>query len=387
MRTSSGRVRRRRRALHHLPLGRFYKPYDANGATKEEGINDEARDDDGQQGQHDHDASIKWNLRVLKEIVDCTTRVCHDVLIKMSMVLAKLTKLNWIAAGAHVASFALVLVCFLVWTQSRPHTNAQTYRATLPDADELGVGACNSDPVANTPGKCTTTYAYAPPHKIFRFNIIYGVLFFFGITALAHTFYATDGFGKGVYTRVIREGWNPYRWVEYGISASVMSVLIGYSLGVRDGMQLISLALVTAGMQANGFVVESALRKPLNKAIAQGATVAGWLAFAALWTPILYAFITLYMDVNAKYKDQVDPETGKRVQIPFWVWFIVIVQLLHYAGFGWVQFGQLSKALRGIPQAFTDVERKYLMLSFSAKLSLALGLGYGLLYRTHACPL
>ena len=215
---------------------------------------------------------------------------------------------------------------------------------------------------------------------------MYGVLFFFACTALAHLFYASDA--NGLYSSVIAAGWNPFRWIEYGISASLMSVLIGYSLGVRDGAQLLSLALVTAAMQVNGFVVEGALRKAvINLPVVVGATASGWLAFAALWLPILYNFIALYLDVQGKYKDEIDPDTGKRVQIPFWIWFIVIVQLLHYAGFGLVQWRQITKALAGIPMDFIDVERKYIMLSFTAKLSLAGGLGYGLLYRTHDCPL
>lgn len=291
--------------------------------------------------------------------------------------------------AAHGLFFLLILIFYLYWKRSRPHAVAQTYRYTLPEPSQLGVGLCNSDPTnTHGGGKCTTSYAYAPPHRIFRFNIIYGVLFFFAFTALAHIFYATDGVGNGFYSSVIAAGWNPFRWVEYGISASMMSILIGYALGVRDGAQLISLALVTAAMQANGFVVEGALKKALvNAPVIVGATASGWLAFVALWLPILYNFIALYLDVQGKYKDEVDPDTGKRVQIPSWVWFIVIVQLLHYAGFGFVQLRQIMSALKGMPMDFIDVERKYVMLSFTAKLSLAGGLGYGLLYRTRDCPL
>jgi hypothetical protein len=167
-----------------------------------------------------------------------------------------------------------------------------------------------------------------------------------------------------------------------------MSVLIGYALGVRDGAQLISLGLVTAAMQANGFVVEGALKKAVpNIPVILGATASGWLVFGALWTPILYNFITLYLDVQGKYKDEIDPDTGKRVQIPFWVWFIVTVQLIHYIRFGLVQVKQIVAALKGMPLDYIDVERMYVFLSFTAKLSLAGGLGYGLLLRTRNCPL
>lgn len=295
-------------------------------------------------------------------------------------------RLNWIAAVAHLAAFAVVLSLYLAWKRSRPHAIAQVFRPTLPEVWELGVGGCNSNPFSSSTGKCTTSYAYAPPQKTFRFNIIVGVLIFFGFTVLAHVFYATDA--KGVYTAALAAGWNPYRWIEYGISASLMSVLVGYSLGVRDGAQLLGLAVTTAAMQANGFVVEGALKRAvLNLPVIVGATASGWLAFVALWLPILYNFGMLYLDVESKYKHEIDPDTGKRVQIPAWVWFIVVVQLLHYAGFGWVQLRQVTRALGGTPQQFMDVERKYVMLSLTAKLSLAGGLGYGLLYRTRDCPL
>ena len=298
-----------------------------------------------------------------------------------------LLSLNVKAALAHTAAFALVLVFYLLWKKSRPHTTAQTYRYTLPDVTELGADKCNSDPQNEVgAGQCTTKYAYAPPKKTFTFNIIHGVLAFFAITVIAHTFYASDGFGSGSYSKVVHEGWNPYRWVEYGLSASIMSVLIGYALGVRDGGQLINFALLTAAMQASGFVVEASLRSTPNKDIIRGATVSGWFAFVALWVPILYSFTALFLDVEGKYKNEIDPQTGKRVRVPMWVWFIVVVQLLSYAGFGIIQVRQIQAAFKGMPQAFTAVERKYLILSFSAKLSLALGLGYGLLLRTRNCP-
>jgi hypothetical protein len=301
----------------------------------------------------------------------------------------KLIKLNKYAVLAHSLSFVGVLCLYLLYTNSHKHATAVIYRNALAKQSELestcnttgaivsggGAGQCITDPVQGVPIKTKVS-----------FNIIYGCLFFFALTAYAHIFYATDGFGKGSYTKVVAQGWNPYRWAEYGISASVMSVLIGYALGVTDLAQLANFALITAAMQGSGYVVEAALKqKVINRQVIIGATVAGWLLFVALWGPLLYTFWSKVNDVNLNYNDIIDPSTSKPLKIPNFVWFIVTFQLLNYALFGIIQAKQVSAALKGMPLAFPKVESQYLKLSFAGKLALAGGLSYGLIFRTKNC--
>ena len=303
----------------------------------------------------------------------------------------RLLTLNKYAAIAHGVSFLAVLGIYALYKNSHSHARAELYRTSLPTvADLTDSPYCNStrEEVSQSVGKCLTSPIMGVPVKAHvSFNVIYGTAAFFAITAFAHTFYFTDGFHSGAYSSVVAQGWNPYRWVEYGISASLMSVLIGYVLGVNDVTQLANFALITAAMQSCGYIVESSLIQPIiNEHIIIGATFAGWLLFLALWGPLLYTFWSRVNDVKLNYSGETDASTGKPLKIPAFVWFIVLVQLFNYASFGIIQARQVSKALGGgYAMNFSDVEAQYLKLSFAGKLGLASGIAYGLIYRTKDC--
>lgn len=302
----------------------------------------------------------------------------------------KIIRLNKFAAIAHLLSFGALLGFYYLYANSHTHARAYLYRSALPKVEDLST-TCNTEGKAidQSVGKCFTTPVQGVPIRTkVSFNLVFGAATFFAITAFAHYFYASDGFKSGVYTTALKQGWNPYRWIEYGISASLMSILIGYVLGVNDISQLANFALITAGMQASGYVVEAALKQPIiNRSVVIGATVGGWLLFTALWGPLIYTFWSRVNDIKLNYGGLTDGETGKPLKIPNWVWFIVLVQLYNYMSFGIIQARQISKALKGTPMLFTDVEAKYLKLSFAGKLGLASGIGYGLIFRTRDCAI
>jgi len=296
---------------------------------------------------------------------------------------------NKIALVAHTAAFVGVLVLFLSrYSVTNPHTVAQTLRYTIAGPSQIGPSGCNSDPTGTQPGVCNTTLVFAPPENMFSFNVIYCVLFYFAFTALSHLYYSTNAFGTGKYLRDIRNGWNPHRWLEYGISASIMSVLIGYSVGVNDVFLLSMFALVTAAMQACGYVTEASLVRGLkpNLPVIQGAFVAGWILYASLWIPILFSFYFLVTDVNDKYQGIIDPNTNKDVTVPYWVYFVVIVEFIQYALFGLIQRWQVKAALGSTGYTYAHYEMNYLKLSFVAKFTLAAALSYGVLWNTRTCP-
>lgn len=313
----------------------------------------------------------------------------------MSPMAAPLMKKNWQAAAAHIGSFLLVIALFNYYSKAQKHAVAQTFRYKLFNPVTPANGAaCNSNGAAlpgNFSGQCDTDPVYAPPKKSLKFNSITGVLLFFAITAFAHIFYATDGFGSGSYSAAVNAGWNPYRWLEYGASASIMTVLIAYQLGIRDTNHLTSLVFINLAMQLCGFLVENSLIQPsINATAVNGATAAGWLLFMGMWAPILYAFWTIVSDVNTIFEGQVEPAgspaVGKPIKIPGFVWFIIFSQVINFGGFGIVQWGQTRDALAGSPKPFSVYESRYLTLSFAGKLALASGIAYGLLFRTRNCP-
>lgn len=297
-----------------------------------------------------------------------------------------LQKYNQYAAAAHIGSFLLLIGLYFYFSNSQKYAQAETFRYRIPKNPPQGSTTCNSNFALQEEqaGQCTTNYAYAPPQKVMTYNVIYGCLIFFMITAFAHIFYATDGFNTGKYTTVLSEGWNPYRWYEYAASASIMTVLIANSLGVRDQGHLISLVFLNVALQACGYIVENAIiQNNINYTTIKGTTLSGWLLFIGMWAPVIYAFVSIYNDV----KDlNLTDDNGDPVTIPRFVWFIVIGQIINFALFGFIQLWQVNSALKGVIIPYENVERKYILLSFAGKLALAGALSYGLLFRTKDCP-
>jgi hypothetical protein len=82
-----------------------------------------------------------------------------------------------------------------------------------------------------------------------KIDLKFIVVSFFAITSAAHFLYATDFFGKGWYSsQVLGYGWNPYRWIEYSLSASLMIYLISAASGTKDQVSAVSAALITPGL-------------------------------------------------------------------------------------------------------------------------------------------
>jgi hypothetical protein len=293
----------------------------------------------------------------------------------------ELTRNNWLAVGAHLASAIVIIILYNYWSAAKTRATAETFRYQLAGPN-TNATCTTTGAIPVTPDQCNTEIVFEQPKGIMSWNVIYGTIAFFLITAFAHTFYATDAFGTGSYKAAIQQGWNPYRWFEYSASASIMTILIGLVDGTRDTATLIGLALVTIGIQLCGYVSESLMRgrgslSTFAKDAILGATASGWIQFVALWFVLLWGFSSLVADVNDKFTD---------ASVPGWIWFVVIGQLLFYASFGVVQVIQIARRFRGESFNYAEIESLYILLSFAAKLALAGGIGYGIIFRVRDCP-
>jgi hypothetical protein len=213
-----------------------------------------------------------------------------------------------------------------------------------------------------------------------KVNIRQLVMAFFGITALAHALYATDFFGAGWYSSAIARGWNPFRWVEYGLSASIMAALIAPFSGLRSSSGVALVMASTAAMQGTGFLVERALIAPQpDYTAALASTLIGWLLLVTSWRAILGSFFRQLKDFDdAKIKDS----NGDPITIPDFVWNIGIVQAAFFSCFGLVQLAEISgMSKKGAAFNYAGTETAYLALSLAAKASLASVIAYGLVAR------
>ncbi len=106
------------------------------------------------------------------------------------------------------------------------------------------------------------TYMTGPPGPgvgrqavtLFDLRFAWAIAGFFALSAVAHLVVAGPAWRS--YRAQLDRHRNPYRWLEYSLSASLMVVLIAMLVGIDDVAALIALAGVNASMIAFGWLQE-----------------------------------------------------------------------------------------------------------------------------------
>lgn len=262
---------------------------------------------------------------------------------------AGLQTLNRAAGSLHLTALVLA-VWFLYFKDEELGQAAKIplYRTSYTKAE----GAVNPDPTDDD----------RHPIRIFlkkagSMDLRVLILFWFGITTLAH-FYYSD-LGNARYEKLIGKGNNHLRYVEYAASASVMVVLLGVISNVKDPSVLAAIGVATAGYMLMGVVTEGT-----DDRTRRIAYVAAWLVLAATWTPIIYNFILSVGDGRDAGYD-----------IPEFVDYAVYIQALFFICFGlWNLYCQEFKKKKNFRQA----EKGYIILSFASKAVLGGILAWGI---------
>ena len=108
----------------------------------------------------------------------------------------------------------------------------------------------------------TASYMTGPPGgtqprdvvTLFDLRTAWVVAAFFFCSAVAHLAVAGPGWGR--YTSDLLRSRNPWRWVEYSVSSSLMIVVIAQLVGISDVAALVALIGVNASMIAFGWLQE-----------------------------------------------------------------------------------------------------------------------------------
>lgn len=209
-------------------------------------------------------------------------------------------------------------------------------------------------------------------------DLKYFIVLFFAVTALAHLVYATDFFGRKWYSSaVLGYGWNPYRWIEYSISASIMTYIITIVSGTKEQVSAIASALIVPSLMISGLTTERALNQNSFHRFSQhGGThrvdpvvvwfniLPSWFLFFTNWFIILFNYFRIsYQASDAG--NPIDPSVTFMVysQVVFFSLFGVI---LSYQTYRW------ASAKKGrIEPTFEVYEKAYIILSAVTKLVLA----------------
>ena len=151
------------------------------------------------------------------------------------------------------------------------------------------------------------------------------------------------------YSNVEENGKNPLRFLEYSISASIMLVAIALLNGIRDLDLIFAIAVLTAGTQLCGLVVEYLTDVWLKVLL----HATGWLQFLCAYGIIVHSFA-------------LSATSDADVQPPWFVWVIVIVLFLLYASFGFVQLAEVCNMNNNCCSNVAK-ENAYIILSIVAK--------------------
>ena len=195
---------------------------------------------------------------------------------------------------------------------------------------------------------------------------------FFGLTSLFHLLYASDFFGKGWYTSAVSGyGWNPYRWFEYSLTASIMIYVIAMVAGAKEQNNTLAATLITPGLMLQGLTIERELHqnrlaagKKLNvdPILIWFNFLPAWFFFGLKWYIIWSAYFQMSSDLKAEGK-----ELDSRIQRLVWTQFV------GFSLFGVLQTLQVSgwsNNTRFKTYRYEVYEKAYIALSFVVKAAL-----------------
>jgi len=186
---------------------------------------------------------------------------------------------------------------------------------------------------------------------------ILAVSFFF-ITAIFHGYYFLTGHGR--YPSMIGKKNNFVRWIEYGISSTIMIYIIAMMAGVKDINCYIAIGVLNIGMILQGQMVEQHIANNISP-----------------WIPLITGFLLLAGEIaiiSREFDQRIHEASdilGK--SLPSWLPSMIYILFFMFALFGFVPI--LGIVLK-LP--YPTIERIYLWLSLLSKATLGSFLAYGL---------
>jgi len=219
------------------------------------------------------------------------------------------------------------------------------------------------------------------------------IVLFFSITAGFHAYYESNV--NGNYEKMIKNGNNWVRWIEYSITSTLMLYVIAILSGVKDEGVYASIFSINIAMIYTGQLVEEYsedevefMGKMVPKWIVP--MTLGFVLLLAEFRVIIHSFNRNISNLNdavlklKKYKDS-DPKSpeGKKYQIylkfadklttPSWLKYTVYGLFAFFSSFGFVSlYGVLKK------EPYEKTEKRYLLLSLISKAFLGSVVAYGL---------
>jgi hypothetical protein len=196
-------------------------------------------------------------------------------------------------------------------------------------------------------------------NTLFNVNLGYIVALFFFISAIAHGIIAYKY--RNTYEANLKKGINKARWIEYGVSASVMMVAISLLTGIYDVSSLIMIFVLTLIMNLMGLAMEQ--QNQLAKTVNWFTYWVGCLAGIVPWL-----VVAIYVSGSNIFGSG---------GIPTFVYFIYASMFVFFSSFAVNMVLQYRR--KGKWSEYLYGERVYMILSLVAKSLLAWQVFFGTL--------
>lgn len=309
---------------------------------------------------------------------------------------------NLWAGIAHI----IVAVTALVLTLAR---GDKTWRAIVTAPEFVVPATCDPCSDANScerPAQCfvpdtlsnvdkvvAVNDSFQQERSVYSISLGWVVVTFATLTATFHFLLATAF--KTEYLQDLSRFRNRARWIEYMITASIMTFAIANASGLRDAATLNFMFFLTVGIMMSGYAIENGPVK-LQTAFGDVSTATrndkiflfgvGTVLFISLFAPIItrfFRFAAFYRrekdDIDAFYDRFIQRQEDAPDAIPWFVYGIVISLALFYFSFA-VAFGfgyQIFSRSLSL-QRFLTGERIFIWLSFASKLTLSFLILFGI---------
>lgn len=167
------------------------------------------------------------------------------------------------------------------------------------------------------------------------------------------------------YLTYVDKGYNPVRWIEYSMSASIMTFIIANLSGISDVKTLTGLVLANVAMQYTGYVAEKDTSIAL-KSKDLGILSKSHVAYENAMHEEIVGFIMLVLTfsvIGTSFFTNVADEGA-----PAFVWSIIFILFGLYVVFGVLSVMYARSVLPNSKKlSFRQVEVGYLVLSFVSK--------------------
>jgi hypothetical protein len=286
-----------------------------------------------------------------------------------------LNRLNIFAFVLHLLVFFTALIITVIFAP-------QSFQTQL-TADFRGYGndTLSIQPPPPEAGPFSSTLQSLGYYQLIWVNLAFPL-----ITAAFHALIAFVPAVRKQYNQwVFNEGRNPLRWIEYSITASLMTWVIMQLSGVTNIFLLVIVGIVcNVALQAQGHfmeIINTPQEKPNKKnnfvvsmrTINWIPTLSGWLLFMGQWSVIFSYF----------FKALASPRPITAMQVPWFVYTIVIGLFFQFALFGMVQLLRYAPFAKTWFRGFFSTggygyEMSYIILSLTSKVFLTLNLLIGI---------